>query len=188
MSAGPHLLHGRLQYSGQVRISEYRDTPEETFRRIIHLVRDSQNNKQYCWELRNWAIAILSESGADGHDASIQAIYDWVKSNMQYVRDPHYNELIHSAEVLMQRYFAGAGLQGDCDDFTILICSLLLAVGIPAKVRMIKLPAPDGSIQYAHIYPMAMLSNGGWIALDATEKSEPIGWEPPNWGVKDFTF
>lgn len=182
------VRHKQLAYGDKVHIAEYHDSPEETFRRITYLVRDSQENVAYVWDLREWALSIVRQSGATTQDEMIVAIYDWVKQNMLYVRDPAYNELIHSSEVLMHRYISGQGLHGDCDDFTILICSLLLALGITCRARMIKLPYDDGSVNYAHIYPMARLSDGDWIALDATEANEPIGWEPPNWGVKDFTF
>lgn len=177
----------RLAYGNRVEIAEYRDTPEETFQKIINLVRDSQDNKQYTWELRDWALMIARQANAETHDDMIVAVFEWIRDNMVYTKDPAYNELIHSAEVLMHRYFSGQGLHGDCDDFTILICSLLLALGISCKARMIKLPAPDGSVHFMHIYPLALTESGQWIALDATEH-EPIGWEPPNWGVKDFRF
>lgn len=177
-------------FAGTVKVQEYRDSPQATFRKIIHLVRDSAENNRYTYQLRDWARMIAKQYGAATQDEIIFAIYDWVKNNMVYVNDPAYNELIHSAEVLMRRHFELGDLSGDCDDFTILICALLLQLGIPCKARMIKLPQSDGSYQYAHIYPMAKASNGVWYSLDATEKQKQLGWEAPHrhGDNKDFVF
>lgn len=182
-----HRLYG---FANTVQVQEYRDSPHATFDRIIHLVRDSQENNRYTYQLRDWARAIAREYGAETRDELIYAVWDWVRRNMVYVNDPAYNEMIHSAEVLMRRHFELGDLSGDCDDFSILICALLLQLGIPCKIRMIKLRQGDGSYQFAHIYPMAMAADGRWYALDATEKDRPIGWEAPHMAGhnKDFRF
>lgn len=186
-------LNDRVKYkaqhfAGTVNVNEYRDAPEETFRRITMLVRDAQDNARYCFGIREWGRAIAREYGAQTRDELIFAIYDWVKNNMVYVNDPAYNELIHSAEVLMRKHFEVGDLAGDCDDFTILICSLLLSQGVPCRARMIKLRQPDGTMQWAHVYAMAQAANGRWIALDATEPQRPIGWEPPHRPEDEHSF
>lgn len=178
-------------FLGGVVISEYRDSPLETFQRIIYLIRDSQDNSRYSYQIRDWAIYILKQFGAGkGADGKISAIYEWVKANMNYVNDPAWNELIHSSEVLLRRWREMDSLYGDCDDFTILICSLLLAVGVPCRIRMIKQRQKDGQLHYSHIYAMARDQAGNWLALDATEKDKYLGWEPPHPSGqhKDFTF
>lgn len=182
------VKHRHYHFAGTVQVNEYRDAPEETFERIIMLVRDSQENVKYTYGIREWARSIASEYGAQSQDDLIFAIYDWTKRNMVYVNDPAYNELIHSAEVLMRKHYELNDLAGDCDDFSILICSLLLSVGVPCKIRMIKLRQSDGSDQWAHIYPMAMTRSGEWISLDATEKNRALGWEAPHRTHKDFRF
>lgn len=178
------------QFAGTVKVQEYRDSPTETFRRIAALVRDSQDNARYTYQLRDWARVIAREYGAQTHDEIIYAVWDWLRRNMVYVNDPAYNELIHSAEVLMRRHFELGDLSGDCDDFTILACALLLQLGVPCKARMIKLRQADGSYQWAHIYPMALSGSGRWVAMDATEPDRPLGWEPPHrpGDSKDFRF
>jgi transglutaminase-like putative cysteine protease len=182
------VKHRHYHFGATVQVAEYRDAPEETFERIIGLVRDSQDNARYAYRIREWARQIANEYGAEDQDSLIYAVFDWVRRNMVYVNDPAFNELIHSAEVLMRKHFELGDLAGDCDDYTILICALLLAVGVPCRSRMIKLPQSDGSLQWAHIYPMARSHSGEWIALDATEKSRAFGWEPPHEVHKDFTF
>lgn len=113
-------------------------------------------------------------------------------ANASYVNDPAFNELIHSAEVLLDEYDKNGIVTGDCDDFTILTCALLLAVGVPCKARMIKVQQSDGSYQWAHIYPMGLASNGYWVAMDATEKDRFLGWEPEEGMIpslrKDWDF
>lgn len=176
----------------KVIVQEYKDSPLETFKRVQYLIKDSQDNIRYCYQLRDFALAITKKYQAKTNDERIAAIYDWVKKNMEYLNDPYYNELIHSSEVLMNEFLRTGRVHGDCDDFTILICSLLLSIGIPCRARMIKLPNHKGHQQWAHIYPMALSERTGeWIALDATEKDKYLGWEPPHnslTGRRDHSF
>lgn len=182
----------------KVQIAEYTNSPHETFKRITWAVKDSQENAEYAYEVRDLALSILRNSGYnDGmdlsHDQKIAAIYSWFLENVSYVNDPYFNELIHRADTLVHQYNEKGYIAGDCDDFTILACALLLSVGVPCRARMIKTRSPvSGHYNWAHIYPMAMLENGQWVALDATEKDRHFGWEPPEGQQanlrKDWTF
>lgn len=169
----------------KVQIAEYANSPLETFKRISWAVKDSQENAEYTYEVRDLALSILRNSGINGgmdlsNDEKIAAIYDWMLRNVSYVNDPYFNELIHRVDALIQELERKGYIAGDCDDFTILACSLLLSVGVPCRARMIKTRHPvTQQWNWAHIYPMAMLDNGQWIALDATEKDRFMGWEPP---------
>lgn len=166
----------------KVQISEYRDSPHATLKRIAQLVNDSQDNATYCYDVRRFALWVLQQHGSGfdlSNDEKIAAVYYWMVSNASYVNDPAFNELIHRADVLLDEYDKNGIVTGDCDDFTILACSLLLAVGVPCKARMIKVAGQDGQMNWAHIYPMGLGSNGQWIAIDATEKDRFLGWQPP---------
>lgn len=191
---GERIRYKKRYDPKKVIYQEYQDSPLETFKRIGQLVQDSQDNPNYAYQVRELALKILRRYG-DGRQLSdveqAQAIYHWLVTNMNYVNDPYFNELIHSAEVLIDRYSETGELSGDCDDFTILACALMLSVGIPCRSRMIKVRDPLGRINWAHIYPMAGVG-GQWIAMDATEKDRYFGWEPPEGKLpgyrKDWNF
>ena len=179
------VKHKKYKTPGKVQIAEYTNSPLETFKRIGWAVKDSQENAEYAYEVRDLALAILRNSGINGgmdltNDQKIAAIYNWFVHNVSYVNDPYYNELIHRADALVNEYNKKGYIAGDCDDFTILACALLLSVGVPCRARMIKTHHPvHKQWNWAHIYPMAMLENGEFIAMDATEKDRFLGWEPP---------
>ncbi len=79
----------------------------------------------------------------------------------------------------------------DCDDFAILGASLLLQLGHQVQLRMVG-PTLKG---FTHIYFADRLPRQvgrkrtvGWVPMDATNKVEPMGWEPPHVLSKTYTF
>ena len=97
-----------------------------------------------------------------------RAVHEWVRDNIRFVRDITDVELIHDAERVLQ--FG----QGDCDDKSILFCSLLESIGHPTRFVAIGF-APD---EYSHVYSETLLGKT-WVASDTTE-NVPFGWEPPS--------
>jgi transglutaminase-like putative cysteine protease len=65
--------------------------------------------------------------------------------------------------------------RGDCDDFTMLVCSLLACSGIPYQIETV---AADPRVPgiYSHVYCSAILSER--VPLDASHGPYP-GWEVP---------
>lgn len=195
---GERVHYKKYSTPDKTQIAEYISSPLETFKRIAWAVQDAQENADYAYEVRGLALSILRNSGINGgmdlgNDEKIIAVYNWAVQNVSYVNDPYFNELIHRVDALIKQYDKEGYIAGDCDDFTILICSLLFSVGVPCRARMIKTYSPVSSqYNWAHIYPMAMMENGQWVALDATEKQRPMGWEPPEGQKvslrKDWTF
>lgn len=103
---------------------------------------------------------------------SATALFNWTRQNVRYTLDPHNVELFQSTSRSLQ-----LGI-GDCDDQAITLGSLLLAVGIPVKLRVIGL---KGSDKFQHIYILAGLPPENpqqWFALDAS-RPENAGWELP---------
>lgn len=67
--------------------------------------------------------------------------------------------------------------EGDCDDFSMLVASLLVAAGIPSSFVTVAAD-PLEPTRYSHVYVVAHLADGD-VAVDASHGSEP-GWEAPN--------
>lgn len=74
----------------------------------------------------------------------------------------------------------------NCDDFTVALIALLEGVGYTCRARVISLQGKT----WDHIYPLVYLPRSrGWLALDATERGKPMGWEFPRpKAVKDFVL
>jgi len=105
------------------------------------------------------------------HDfyAEAKIIQNFVRDQIRYVRDPRNIETIQTASKTLE-----IG-QGDCDDKSILVCSLLECLG--AKTRLVAL-AFDGNTHFQHVIAEVLI-NGKWYAIETTE---PVGfeWYPKN--------
>lgn len=65
--------------------------------------------------------------------------------------------------------------EGDCDDFTMMACALLRALGVPYSIITIACGADDPS-RWSHVFPMALCPAP--LALDASHGRGP-GWMVP---------
>ena len=67
--------------------------------------------------------------------------------------------------------------QGDCDDFTMLMCALLKALGVPFEIVTISAD-PDEPERWSHVYAVALVEDGERFPMDASHGKYP-GWEVP---------
>lgn len=106
-------------------------------------------------------------------EAEARAIYLFVLGSIRFTRDIAGKETLHSAEEILR-----LGI-GDCDDFTILLCSLLGTIG--HKTRIITISSvPDYVDQdrpFTHVFP-EVLVNGRWITADAARREPGFGKSP----------
>lgn len=107
-------------------------------------------------------------------------IYEWVKNNVNYVQDPADYEQIITPDIAISSIKLYGYFNEDCDSITVLLGSLLKAVGIPVKIVMIR---TSGNNNYNHVYLRALIMNGNnkaeYVNLDATYKQNVYGWEHP---------
>ena len=102
-------------------------------------------------------------------NAEVDAIFYFVRKNVRYTRDIQDIELFQKAGRTLELKI------GDCDDLSILLGSMLQAVGYPVILRVIGL---NGGT-YQHIYVVAGLPPHDpkeWKPLDASRPEGP-GWE-----------
>jgi hypothetical protein len=67
--------------------------------------------------------------------------------------------------------------EGDCDDFTLLICTLLKVLGVPFEIVTISAD-PHEPDRWSHVYAVAVVEDGERLPLDASHGKYP-GWEVP---------
>lgn len=74
---------------------------------------------------------------------------------------------------------------GDCDDYVIVLGSMLMAVGHPVRMRVVATRrdgVPDKDAPWSHIYLLTPTTfdnpNAKWISVDAS-MNKPLGWEAP---------
>lgn len=115
--------------------------------------------------LKEFALKIIRDAGVPSRDEYDQAIgiAEWAQNNIYYV---------HESVETFQTPFTTLRLKaGDCDDFTVLIASMLGTVGIPNKLALMNLNS-----RWAHIFPIGIfrLDDGKRhrVPLDATLPSD----------------
>jgi transglutaminase-like putative cysteine protease len=83
-------------------------------------------------DLRNKAVSIAGQNAGDFNLGQICDVFDYCNNNWKYVNDPARNEIYEYASNTLFN-----GLNGDCDDFAILVCSMLLSIGGEARINFV---------------------------------------------------
>ena len=101
--------------------------------------------------------------------AQISGIFEWVRSNIQYVGDTTDVETLQTPAATIQ--MGG----GDCDDQVTLLCALLEAVGFHTRLVACGFSAQT----FEHVFCQVQLPDQSrWYSLDPTEPYA-MGWKPP---------
>lgn len=127
-------------------------------------------------EVRAWTADVLTRRcGNDwcvpekDNRAEILAIFNAMRQRVRYTGDVWSHDTYVAARHTLRHRIA------DCDDYAILACSALGAVGIQTKCKVIQ------SVQgqdWDHIYVLANDGERHWIPFDASV-NKPCGWEAP---------
>jgi hypothetical protein len=102
------------------------------------------------------------------------AIYEWVRGNIRFTKDPVNKEKLYPpAELLDIR-------AGDCDDISMLTAALVMAIGYPARFVTVAASQTDPD-QFSHVYTEAEVpaGSGEWIPLDSARYDSQFGVAPP---------
>lgn len=150
----------------------------QTVAQLIGLINQSLRDPNAAIRLR--AESILGPVVEKDEDGEISAIYDFVTSALHYVDDPADIELIKSPILIDQDVSDKGYFMGDCDDASAYLAALLKSVGYQVQLVIVTPDAASG-FDYRHIFVRVWKPKATeWLALDATAKSYPMGWEVPN--------
>jgi hypothetical protein len=100
----------------------------------------------------------------------VKALGKWVGRNIRFTRDVYGKETLHAAPDILRLRI------GDCDDFTILLCSLLGTIGVKTRIVTISNHMEDPE-QFSHVYPEALV-NDQWIPVDFARRNARFGKGP----------
>jgi hypothetical protein len=105
-----------------------------------------------------------------GHDfySEINTIFEFVRDEIRYVRDPFGIELVQSPMRSLQV------LQGDCDDKTVIFCALAEAIGHRTRIVLESANGQGWSHVRADVF-----YKGQWIPADCTPETSVLGWTSP---------
>lgn len=130
--------------------------------------------------VRQLSLSILHTHNVKSQDYvhEAEAIARFVKEKVRYVRDIAGMEQLHDPVTMIDQIQRG-NAQGDCDDMSLLIATLLLSIGHQPYFRIVRYRPGVGS--YQHIYVVVYEKDWGTkrkrISLDAILKRSAIGTE-----------
>lgn len=144
---------------------------QDTLQRMRGIVHKSVRDPRLI-ALARQLTAVLK---ARDYAGEIKVLFEWVRDNIRYARD------VEGVETLIEPYDLvfnlELGRQGDCDDFAMLLATLLKIMGHRARF---KAGTVNGARQ-GHVWVEVFL-DGKWIPLDAIYQINKVGYCPPNMG------
>lgn len=120
------------------------------------------------WPIRSLAQRLVADLPQKDYLGEIRALHAFVRDSIRYTRDVRGVETLHTPEKIIELG------QGDCDDKSLLLASLLESIGHQTQFKAVGFRPGH----YAHVYPQVLLPTGKWLSLETTEP-QGIGWEPP---------
>ncbi len=143
-----------------------------TLLQMKKLINESVKNYDIIEMARN----IVQNVSPKDYFGEANAIYNFVRNNSRYVRDPLGVEHIQTPLVALDKWAHGEIFMGDCDDYTVLLLSLMKSIGFPVKL-IAAAYKPDKEL--THVYG-AVNIKGLWLAVEGIKQGVPLGWEAPN--------
>lgn len=131
---------------------------------MSELVKRSKKNP----DLRAFALSLVRRNGQKDYAGEVRDIHAFVRDRIRYVKDVTGVETLHTPEKLLELR------QGDCDDKSTLLASLLESIGHPT--RFIAVGFRPG--RFDHVYVETKIGPR-WVGLETTEPWPP-GRVPPN--------
>lgn len=128
--------------------------------------------------IRGLALKLTRELDQKDFSGEVRALFSYVKNRVRYVHD------INGVETLQSPVKTLEFGQGDCDDKSTLLASLLQSIGY--QTRFHALGVNGGKLCHV-IVEVKNPYNQNWVALDATE-NHPAGWKPANITVSEFSY
>lgn len=154
----------------------------QTVNKLIFSVKFALANDPF---VRQRAERIVASCQERDEQCEVASIFNWVLKHYRYLPDPTFLEQIKSPEVVNTEINMFGQFQGDCDDVSGYLAALLTAIGY--RVMFVVIAIPGKGDQFRHIFPRVYLKRAKkWVALEATARSRPMGWEPPAARSKEY--
>lgn len=155
--------------------TEERKKLSESIKRVIESVNPGSP------EIRNLATSLTSKYEA-GDFKQARRLYEFVRDEIRYIRDPLLFEDVQPPEITLKR------LSGDCDDKAVLLCSLLLAIGFETALIF----ADTDNDGFAdHVYCAVHIQNAPEVYKPLNGKINGIDmhdWIPLDPTLEDLEF
>jgi transglutaminase-like putative cysteine protease len=145
-----------------------------TVTKMKNIIRESSKNTY----VREWAKKIVSRVTVNEKKEEASSIFDFVRDNVRYTKDPLGFEYLQTPPVLLEDirlYQDGRGDRpvGDCDDMTLLSLSLLKSIGFQVAIKVVSF---SESKKFGHVYGLVQIGYD-WVPFDCVRPDQDMGWE-----------
>lgn len=120
-------------------------------------------------QIRALALSLVEFLPQKDYLDEVDKLFHFVRDEIRYVQDIYEIETLSTPDKTIELG------QGDCDDKSVLLATLLETLGFKTAF---KITGYHGSA-FEHVYVYVTVPNVGSLHLDATEP-ESMGYEPPN--------
>lgn len=127
--------------------------------------RLTRDGKRY-FPLRELALSLVRNLNQKNWLGEIRNLHEFVRDEIRYVKDINGIETVSLPQITVETG------QGDCDDKSVLLATLLESIGHPT--RFVAVGFSPG--HYVHVLVETKVGNK-WIPLETTEPV-PVGWYP----------
>jgi transglutaminase-like putative cysteine protease len=141
----------------------------------LRIMRDIVRGWRSTPLVRNTARSITGETAGKQFRREAATLQRWVQNNIKYQQDVADVETVQTPDLTLR------DRAGDCDDQSVLIASLLQAIGHP--VRFVAVAFEPGG-EFSHVFAETRIG-GYWLPVETTEPYE-LGQFPP--GVRRHLF
>jgi transglutaminase-like putative cysteine protease len=178
--------------SGDMKLTHHRSSMPIAER--VGLLQDLTYKSIQDPRMRKLALQITKSCPERDGLCEARAIYNWMRKNIRYTGDVGPHKLGRHGPVEGIDLFQTAARTvefggGDCDDHSILACTLAAHNGLACKYR-VTAPTRGRGEDYSHIYAMAGVPKNSpkkWVALDTTlPGTNKFNYETPYGKKRDF--
>ncbi len=110
------------------------------------------------FEVRQLVEAICEGLDSKDYVGEYLACYNFILQRCRYMRDPRRVELVRAPYVVAQQLLAGHRPSLDCDDMSVLLGAMILAVGGTAQYATVAFRKMlyNGELQFSHVFTVAI--------------------------------
>lgn len=155
-------------------------TSTEQLEKTVHVIAQGIRSAGHYPPIVMLARHIAAQApGRKDYLSQLHALFNWFLSHWSYVKDPFGMETVCTTGPAVHRLILGAGTggkgHGDCDDATVALGAMGLAIGLVPRITIMAAP---GKKTASHVYP-EFLIGGRWVTADPVAiPKTPFGRAP----------
>lgn len=172
----PHQRLGNLPQTKESKLSNGVNGNYQT----VDIMKDLARTRSIHPLIRRLAMNIIEDARIPSHNYldECKAIGEYAKNHIRYIKDPQGTEQLTDPLTMVDMLKENRAM-GDCDDISLFIATLLLAVGHQPYFVILRYYKTTGP--FNHIYVCVYDKNLGQkeqrFVLDGIVKHKPLGYE-----------